>query len=87
MEKAKFVFILVFHNFTNFFSCRHAYIGRYFDENVVNCSNNCDFCKNPQKVKEGLKCLEKFERVNTNRRGMNNNEEEDGQLYGGGRKR
>uniref|UniRef100_A0A915LM37 ATP-dependent DNA helicase n=1 Tax=Meloidogyne javanica TaxID=6303 RepID=A0A915LM37_MELJA len=68
-------------------NCRHAYIGRYFDENVVNCSNNCDFCKNPQKVKEGLKCLEKFERVNTNRRGMNNNEEEDGQLYGGGRKR
>lgn len=85
LEKAKFVLQLIFiYFFLYFYSCRHAYIGRYFDENVSNCTNNCDFCKNPQKVKDGLKCLERVKNTRTTNNGGNDDET---QLYGGGRKR
>ena len=74
--------VWLFHNLI--FSCRHAYIAGYFDETLAPCKGNCDFCKNPQKVKDGLKCLELVQKVGKRKREA----AEDAAaapLYGGGR--
>ncbi|CEF68285.1 ATP-dependent DNA helicase Q5 [Strongyloides ratti] len=36
--------------------CRHKMLCEYFgDKNIKSCKNNCDFCREPQKVKERIR--------------------------------
>uniref|UniRef100_A0A0K0F9Q2 ATP-dependent DNA helicase n=1 Tax=Strongyloides venezuelensis TaxID=75913 RepID=A0A0K0F9Q2_STRVS len=74
--------------------CRHKLLCEYFgDKSLKSCKNNCDFCREPQKVKERLKKFNTYEgsqNFATEMRGTNpgslkrsHTDTED--LYGGGK--
>uniref|UniRef100_A0A0K0EDG8 ATP-dependent DNA helicase n=1 Tax=Strongyloides stercoralis TaxID=6248 RepID=A0A0K0EDG8_STRER len=74
--------------------CRHRMLCEYFgDQNIKSCTNNCDFCREPQKVKERLKKYRSDEyncNLNTgigekNPTSLKRKQNESEDLYGGGK--